>query len=196
MNKHAEAPADRNSNATKMGAWPFEGQEVSRKSAVAYVADIVWPDLNKSVARKRVRERVRDASRKGLALTYKDDVVYPAFWFWAGDEWSDLRRVRGYPTKPPRKNLAQGDMRASVHVLDFVIPSDLARAQEELQGCQRNAGRLNRALLRALAQRRRLKSALKIATDALAHMEAAEEDESRNRSAAGKKAAGVPKRRF
>lgn len=196
MTEPTELPADHHSNSAKMGVWPFEGQEVSRKSAVAYIAEIALPQVDQKVARKRVGQNLRDASKTFAALTSSGNVTYPAFWFWAAGKWAVLRTIQGYPTKPARTDFLKGDVRASEDILDFVIPSDLARAQRELNVCQRRAGRLNRALLRALAQRQRLKSALMEATYNLAYMEAVKEDESRNHSVAGKKAAGIPKRRF
>ncbi|MGP1667396.1 MAG: hypothetical protein ACTS5I_16115 [Rhodanobacter sp.] len=163
--------------------------------AVEYIANAMFAELDRSTARKRVRERIRYGQKKGLPLIFKGDVTYPEFWFWAGDMWPTLRHAEGYPAKPPVGDALRSSARAGSHILDFVGPGDLPRAQAELNDCQQRAGRLNRALLRALAQGRRLKSALKTARDTVAELEAKREDTSRNHSDAGKLAAGVPRRR-
>jgi len=150
MNKNAEAPAGRHSNATKMGAWPFEGREVSRKFAVAYVADIVWPDLGKEVARKRVGENVRYACKQGLALTFRGNVVDPEFWHWAKSKWKELGAIPGYPAKLRRQvsESTEGVALASSQVFDFLIPGDLPRAQVELRHCHDVIRQQDRELLR------------------------------------------------
>lgn len=81
----------------------IDGQ-LSRKDAVNFVAGAIYPDEDKRLVRKRVRERIRygvELSELHISKKTGEDLLDAAEFFdWAKHKWPALRRLPGLPTRP------------------------------------------------------------------------------------------------
>jgi hypothetical protein len=113
-----------------MPKYPFVRRSITRRQAVEFIAPVVYPKLVLAGAKKRVRERIRYATKKGL-VDRSDPVDAQRFFTWATGTWPELRKVEGLPYQS-REILMSGTARMKISGLAHLstAPSDPNEVRE------------------------------------------------------------------
>ncbi len=111
--------------------------QISRAHAIEFLAEILFPEENKRVAEKRIREKIRYHEKKKQIRFHSaqspDQLEAAPFFDWAKERWSSLRNRNDLPTQP---NNLSGEITLPFLTssgLAIAIPNDLEEAQEKYE---------------------------------------------------------------
>lgn len=113
--------------------YPYPPGNITISQAVGLIAVVVYPDLDKTAARKRVRSRIRYA-QETEKIPSTDPILASDFFQWAvtgNPDWSALAKVQGLPipTATASGHLRMPLPRLKAHAV--VVPTSHEELQEK-----------------------------------------------------------------
>lgn len=170
----------------------ISGGKISIRDAIDFVSPLVDAGNELRAAKKRVRARIRYALQKGDLAFDKiaDTRVFEAaaFFTWAKSKWPTLRNIEGLPAPTYTVSLKCGAITiAGVRAFVCSIPKDRKKLEQLYSS---TASELDQAQHKI----QQLESEVKLLRSELNEYRAKEEHTRAKRSAAGKRARGVPRR--
>lgn len=173
---------------------PISDGQIEISAAVHFLAAVVYADEEPTLARKRVRQRIRDGIKAGALRVpnkRKSNALDAADFFdWAKTKkgWSLICEIDGLPSNPISGQAALVSKEATVKGAGVVIPSDY----EELRTLYRTAESKLQRVQQELADCR---VALAACTEELELRRLQENETRRKKSEAGRRGKNVPRRR-
>lgn len=117
--------------------YSFPPGKITTRQAAEFIAEVVYPSDDFRDARKRVRQRIRDARQRG-DMPDEDPIDAARFFGWAIDQakWQALSEVEGLPRKPNsgRSEVEFAPMQCEAY--GVAIPNDPQELRDEFRRVQ------------------------------------------------------------
>ncbi len=172
--------------AKKPVEYGFKGERLSLRKAIEFIASVVYPNDDKTDARKRVRERIRYWENKRQVVSGRN-VKADDFFRWAADQWPELLEVNGLP-RSAKTEWVVGSVDAVMSIESVVIPVSVPGSRKDLVDAY-VASETERQLLDS--EVKKLKAKLEKCEKKLRELIQRNEEIRLKKSEAGKKGKGI-----